>query len=377
MQKIVYSKELCCGCTTCYEICPKHAIEMKADEEGFLYPFINSDKCIKCGLCEKKCAFNHSDDYKNMFDVQAYGVKHKLEEVRSASRSGGAFTVISDWVLENNGVVYGAAYNDEYRVVHKRADSKDDRNAFRGSKYVQSDLTNIFPMIKQDLKDGKDVLFTGVACQVAGLYAYLDKDYSNLFTCDIVCHGVPSPLIWEEYVKWVNKRHNGTIEFIDFRSKQEFGWTSHVEKFVINGKNYYSTKFRQLFYEDSVLRPSCYNCQYTSINRPADFTIADFWGYPKGEFNDNKGISLVLLNNQKAVDVFEKIKDDATYVTYDVNKLVHPNLKKPTKEPENRSEFWETFNKAGIDGIITKYTMPDLIEKGLILANYVKNKLKI
>lgn len=376
MKNFVFTEANCCGCAACFDLCPQHAISMQENDEGFLYPLINYNLCINCNLCQNKCAFNHPEKYLNTSFPITYGVRHKSENIRSTSRSGGAFTLLSDWILEQNGIIYGAAFDTKFNVIHQRASTALERDSFKRSKYVQSNTTNIYPSVKSDLLSGKYVLFTGTACQIAGLKAYLQKQYDKLYTCDIVCHGVPSPKLWKEYVDYIEKKYKGKINYIDFRSKQEFGWKSHIEKFIIDKKNIYSTKFRQLFYGDSILRPSCYNCKYTSIYRPADITLADFWGYPLSKFNDNKGLSLIMLHNNKAVSLFEEVKQNALFVPYDTNQLIHPNLKKPTSEPADRSAFWETYYNIGFKGLLKKYTMPDWLEKMLIFLNYIKNKFK-
>lgn len=229
----------CCGCTACASVCAHDAITMQPDALGFLYPVVDTQKCVDCGLCEKVCAFH--DDYDkslNLSQPLAYGARHKDMNEVATSRSGAAFIAISDYILENGGVVYGAGYTDHFRVVHKRVTTKEQRNEFKGSKYVQSDLTGVFRQVKQDLKAGLVVLFSGTPCQTAGLHSYVGRRLrDNLFLVDIVCHGVPGPYIWRDYLTYLEKKHGSEICYVNFRDKDEFGWAAHREtfKFVKRG----------------------------------------------------------------------------------------------------------------------------------------------
>lgn len=240
MINIVDPKD-CCGCTACASICSHGAITMKPDALGFLYPEIDSSKCVDCGLCEKVCAFNDNYDRSlNLAQPEAFGARHKDMKEVETSRSGAAFIAISDWILAHGGAVYGAGYTEHFRVIHKRAVTKEERNEFKGSKYVQSDLSGVFKQIKKDLKDGLIVLFSGTPCQTAGLNSYIGKKLrENLYLVDIVCHGVPSPYIWRDYLLYLEKKENSIITWVNFRDKQQFGWKSHHEtfKFVKGGGN--------------------------------------------------------------------------------------------------------------------------------------------
>lgn len=234
----INNKADCCGCTACASICPHDAITMRPDVLGFLYPVVEKSKCIDCGLCEKVCAFNdHYDTSSNLPQPIAYGARHKDMDEVETSRSGAAFVAISDYILEQGGVVYGAGYTDHFRVVHKRAVKKSERNEFKGSKYVQSDLTGVFRQVKKDLKDGLIVLFSGTPCQTSGLASYVGRKLrEKLFLVDIVCHGVPGPFVWQDYISYLEKKHGDRICYVNFRDKQEFGWKAHKETFkFVNG----------------------------------------------------------------------------------------------------------------------------------------------
>ena len=209
----------CCGCTACASVCTHDAITMQPDALGFLYPRVDESKCVDCGLCDKVCAFN--DDYDrslNLPQPDAYGARHKDMDEVATSRSGAAFIAISDWILKHGGAVYGAGYADHFRVVHKRAVTKEERDEFKGSKYVQSDLTGIFRQVKQDLKDGRIVLFSGTPCQTSGLNSFIGKHLrENLYLVDIVCHGVPGPYLWRDFLAYVEKKHGDTVSVVNFR----------------------------------------------------------------------------------------------------------------------------------------------------------------
>ena len=227
----------CCGCTACASSCNHDAITMVPDALGFLYPKVDESKCTDCGLCEKVCVFN--DNYDKSLNLQkpdAYAARHKDMDEIMKSRSGAAFVAISDYILEQGGVVYGAGYKDHFRVAHKRATTKEERDEFRGSKYVQSDLTGVFHQVKQDLKNGLTVLFSGTPCQTSGLNSYVGKKLrENLVLIDIVCHGVPGPYIWRDYLAYLEKRQGDTITMVNFRDKERFGWAAHKETFTFGG----------------------------------------------------------------------------------------------------------------------------------------------
>lgn len=235
----IVDKADCCGCTACASICVHDAITMQTDTLGFLYPVVNKEKCVDCGLCEKVCAFNdHYDTSQNLLKPNAYAARHKDMCEVETSRSGAAFVAISDYILENGGVVYGAGFTDHFRVVHKRATTKEERDEFKGSKYVQSDLGHVFRQVKEDLKNGLTVLFSGTPCQTAGLNSYIGKKLrEHLVLVDIVCHGVPGPYLWRDYIAYLEKKQGDKICWVNFRDKKKYGWSAHREtfKFVKGG----------------------------------------------------------------------------------------------------------------------------------------------
>lgn len=313
-----------------------------------------------------------------------YAVKHKDFDVRMASRSGGIFTALSDKILDDNGVVYGCVLNDKFEAVHTRAENREERNRMRGSKYIQSDLKDTFKNIQKDLKDNRKVLFSGTSCQVAGLKAFLRKDYSEQLLCvDIVCHGVPSPLVWKEYIKWQEKNANGKCIAVDFRNKKKYGWADHIETLTFkedngNIKNIDSDIFKNLFFNHQSLRPACFKCPYKSITHPADITIADFWGIDNAApgFNDNKGVSLVLINNNQGIEFWNCIKDCLEYRECDIEKSMQPPLKEPFSKPENRDKFWNDFHNKPFSYIAKKYGKRSFVYKLKKKLRKIKKLLK-
>lgn len=354
------NKKNCSGCTTCSLICPQKAIDMQPDKLGFLYPEINEMLCINCNLCKEKCAFQSGYDYSDNFsEPLAFAVRHKDLHQIETSRSGAMFIAVSDYVLEAGGIVYGVGYNDGFHVCHKRAETKKKRDEFKGSKYVQSDLQGIFYLIKEDLQNGLQVLFSGTPCQTAGLAAFLNKmDKSNLFLIDLVCHGVPSPYVWKDYLAYIENKHKQKVIKVDFRDKS-LGWNSHKESFVFSDhKKIIKDTFSQLFSQCILFRPSCGNCKYTNLNRPSDITIADFWGWEKTDINfndDNKGCSLAFLNTKKGQSMWKKIDQQLNYIPARLENCLQPNLICPSKLHKHSQSFYEDYQKKGFLYVAKRY----------------------
>lgn len=283
-----------------------------------------------------------------------YAVKHKDEDIRANSRSGGVFTAISDQFIDG-GVVYGCVLDDKFNAHHIRVEDKTGRDKMRGSKYIQSQMGDCFKQVKKDLEEGKKVLFSGTSCQVAGLRCFLQNDYPNLLCVDIVCHGAPSPKVWHKYLDYISK--GKVVTEVDFRNKTDFGWADHVETIRINDKKINSQIWTYIFYSHNVLRPSCYECPYKSIHHPGDITIADYWGIDQAApgFNDNKGVSLVLVNTEKGEDAFEKAKGNIIWKETRIEDSMQPPLKAPFPKPETRDLFWKDFNNKDFSYIAKKY----------------------
>ncbi|WP_304153457.1 Coenzyme F420 hydrogenase/dehydrogenase, beta subunit C-terminal domain [Megamonas hypermegale] len=363
--ELVKNKAQCCGCTACKSICPKQAIEMIEDEQGFLYPEINKEKCINCGLCKKICFYQSG--YKVLDDhldrIETYAVKHKDLKIRIASRSGGIFTALSDEILNQNGIIYGVGYEKGFRVCYKRAETKEQRDEFRGSKYVQSEVGDIFKQIKMDLDNGKKVLFSGTPCHVAGLARFI-RNKENLFLVDIVCHGTPSPKVFKDYIRFLEKKYGGKVEQFDFRDKS-FGWNTHIESFVINKEKIAKTIYTDLFYKHIMFRESCYNCQFTNLNRPSDITIADCWGIEKNrpDVNDNKGVSLVIVNTEKGKKLYKNIMFEIEQYEVDIKDYLQPQMQYPNKKDKRYEEFWNDYKERGFEYITQKYAGRNLLGK--------------
>lgn len=350
----------CCGCTACASICAHDAITMKPDALGFLYPEVDTTKCVECGLCDKVCAFNDNYDRSlNLPKPEAYGARHKDMKEVETSRSGAAFIAISDWILAQGGVVYGAGYTDHFRVVHKRATNKEERDEFKGSKYVQSDLTGVFRQVKQDLKDGLKVLFSGTPCQTAGLNSYIGKKLrDNLYLVDIVCHGVPGPYVWRDYLIYIEKKYKNKVLQVNFRDKQSFGWKAHIESYTFNNFVKKETLYTNIFYKHIALRHSCAICHYTNIIRPSDITIADFWGWEKNGITmnlDDKGISLIIINTVKGEFLLNKCKSDLDIRMVDIYQSLQPNLQYPSAFHSLRNAFENDYKTLGFPKIAKKY----------------------
>lgn len=289
---------------------------------------------------------------------KVYAAKHTDEEIREASRSGGVFTALSDYVLANGGVVYGCALTDDFNAVHIRADNKRERNRMRGSKYIQSNLGDTFKYVKNDLERERKVLFSGTSCQVAGLKSFLGEEYGNLLCVDIVCHGVPSKIVWNKYLRWQEQRLHSKLIEVDFRNKKDFGWRDHVETLYFeNGKSVNTRIFTTLFYRHEVLRPSCYECPYKSMMHPGDITIADYWGIEKWapEFDDNKGVSLVLVNNEVGEKFWECVKNMLLLKQTGIENAMQRSFIQSESCPETRDQFWRDFQQKSFSYIVRKY----------------------
>jgi Coenzyme F420-reducing hydrogenase, beta subunit len=385
MIELYNKKENCCGCTACLNICPKSAIVMKTDQKGFLYPFILKEKCIECGMCKKVCSFQNGYDTSSNFEMPyVYAIKHKDEIVRMNSTSGGAFTAISDFVLKQGGVVFGAAFDNNMNVIHQTAKNSAERDKFKGSKYVQSDLNNIFHEVKELLLDNKYVLFTGTPCQVSGLNSYLGGIRTDrLILCDIVCHGTPSPLLWKEYVSKISMKYNKKIISYLFRDKR-IGWhganvTAVFDDFKKITNDIFIKAYSNLYFADFITRECCQNCKYTNLHRPSDITIADFWGIEKSmpDFDDNKGISLVLVNTPKGQNLFETIRQDLEVRESNPSDCLQPQLQYPNKPSPRRDAFWKDYFAHGYEYIIKKYAQYTLMNrtKQRIKTILIKTKL--
>lgn len=315
MEKIT-DYALCTGCHACYNICPKKCIVMQSDKHGFKYPIINNDICINCGLCKSVCPIENK--YIGNKRGAAFACINKNDVIRLDSSSGGIFSLLANEILDRGGVVVGAAFTDKFSVEHVIVDSKYGLEKLRGSKYIQSNIGDIYKIVKNYLENDKYVLFSGTPCQISGIKCYLGKSYDKIIYQDFICHGVPSPLVWRKYIESVEREYNKIIPKtipISFRNKCN-GWENFSLKIVFSDKTelieqFNNNLYMKAFLGNLCLRPSCYNCHSKSLERESDITLADFWGIDKisSKMNDNKGTSLVLVNSDKGKELFFKIKN--------------------------------------------------------------------
>lgn len=376
----IEDKTNCCGCHACYNICPKNAIEMAVDEKGFKYPRIDETKCIGCNLCEKVCPILNKKEVVN--EPVSYACYNKNEEVRKNSSSGGIFTLLAEKILEKNGVIYGASFNNEWLVEHIRIDNKNDLYKLRTSKYLQSSINDTYKQAKKDLDENRLVLFTGTPCQVNGFISYLNgKQYDNLYTQDIICHGVPSPKVWIKYLNYREKLDGQCPMRINFRQKDD-GWNLyalllqyHNNAYKINHRD---DLFMQAFLRNACLRDSCYSCSFKSKNRQTDITLADFWGVEDivPEFNDNKGTSLLIVNTKKGEKLFENIKDKMIFQETDFESSIKPNpsMYESVNKPKNSDDFFENLDNYTFNELVDKYTIKP--KKSSVFRRGI-NKIKI
>lgn len=373
----IRTKEDCCGCYACYNICPKECITMETDNEGFWYPNIDKDKCINCNLCKKVCPIiNKPNSF--LYEKKSYAVFNKNEKIRLESSSGGIFSLLAEYVINNYGSVYGAVFDEDFNVKHIKITSLQDIELLRGSKYVQSRINDIFKSIKFDLKNNKMVLFTGTPCQVAGLQSFLQKKYNNLILIDIVCHGVPSPLVWQQYIDELKQNYKQDIKSIYFRDKST-GWKTYSVKFLFDKDEYKNIGFKDIymkgFLNDIYLRPSCYNCNFKGIERVSDITVADFWGIENilPKMDDDKGTSLVVIHSEKGKQLFDKLSETMIINEVDLNEAIkyNPSMIKSVKYNEKRKDFFLELNSGKeLINLIKEYTKVSFERR-------VKNKIKL
>ncbi len=361
----------CTGCGACSHICPKNCISMLPDNYGFLYPQLNDELCIKCGLCEKTCPVLNKYEQEKLTYINSYAAKINDNNIRKISSSGGIFSVIAEKVLKTNGIVYGAAFDESFVVKHIGVSSLDDLDLLRRSKYVQSDLNNSFPSVESNLKDGKTVFFTGTPCQVEGLLAYLKKPYDNLITMDFVCHGVPAPYVWEQYKKLLKKQHNSGIVDVNFRDKS-LGWKSSSIRIKFENGNVYSNTFSndpyiKAFLANMDLRDSCYSCKFKNTTHKSDITVADYWGIDKinPEIYDDKGLSLVLLNTVKGTSLINETEAEITLVKTDVEKAFpyNPCIIKSAPKHNFRQYFLSNYTKGDFSKTVESCLNPSYITR--------------
>lgn len=336
----------CTGCRACEQVCVKNAISMIPDDAGFLTATVDQMKCVNCGICLRTCPQNNAVSYSEQQLVLA--AKSQNKELLEKSASGAIFATLAKFILENNGIVYGVKYDDEWNAIHCRISNVEDLTPLLSSKYVQADTRRTFSEVKRDLLDEKKVLYCGTGCQIGGLKAFLKKDFPNLTTIDIVCHGVASPLMFKKYIQWKEKTESGKMSFYDFRSKKN-GWGLECE-YELNGKRknainsidpyYYS------FLKGYSYRECCYKCNYSKPERCGDITICDYWGiekeHPKFDYSD--GASAVLVNTDKGRLLWEKLNFlfVVEKTTFEQVAKCNGNLLRPTtRDNSHRNDFYK------------------------------------
>lgn len=365
------AKDQCCGCTACIEICPTKALSFETDSEGFNYPKLEESKCCNCGLCEKVCPMKYERKAENKAEIgHIYCVQHKDKEARKSSTSGGAFSALADVMLKEGGIVYGAVFDEEMQVKHAAVAMLEELKLLRGSKYVQSELAGVFIEVEKSLRAGRKVLFSGTPCQIDGLKRYLQAakvSKEQLYTIDVACHGAPSPKIWKEYVQYLEEKHHSKIQKVNFRAKDK-GWHDSGLKIEFKNGSTYFGDMRQdpyyiFFFSHYSLRPSCYKCPYTKMERPGDITLADFWGIENDKvWDDNSGTSMVMINTRKGNWLWEKVSF-LRWRDSDKKEITQPIFFKPSTQPENRNEFWKMYDSQSFEMLIKKYGTLSFVNK--------------
>jgi len=338
----------CTGCRACEQLCPKHAIRMRPDREGFLTATIEQSLCIDCGLCQKRCPQNHTADLLQPAK-RTIAARLKDDTLLYKAASGGAFAGIATWAIKNGYIVFGVRYDENLVVHHAKAETFDELDALLSSKYVQSDTRHTYEEVKSLLDDGRKVLYSGTGCQIGGLKAFLKKDYANLLTLDLICHGVPSPLLFSKYIDTLKERHGvDKISEYDFRDKRG-GWgLGYKYKYKYN--NCTADAYYMYFLKGYTYRECCYGCHYASTQRASDITIADYWGIEKEhpEVYDVRGVSLILLNSQRGTDIWKMVSPMFESIDSDIERAAkhNGNLKHPTERKASvRDHVYDGINE--------------------------------
>lgn len=360
----IKEKSKCTGCGACLNVCPKKCISMKPDELGFLYPTVDEHACISCGLCDRTCPVisdrMHSDD---AFAEVSYAIKSRDIETRMNSSSGGVFSLLAQRIIEEGGVVYGAAFDDKKHVRHTAATTASDIIPLRGSKIVQSSIGLCYEDVKRRLENGCKVLFSGTPCQIRGLLSYLGKPYDLLLTQDIICHGVCSYALYDKYIAYKKEIRGCEIRSIHFRNK-ETGWRDYSvsicyddgsKTVVPHGKD----ELMRAYLRNYALRPSCYECPFKGKKRRSDLTLADCWGieHVAPQLDDDKGVSFVICHsvlgeqyiNEIITETESEVVNYKDVITYNMSGEISPT------EPTNNAEFCNEIAKEPFQNVINKY----------------------
>lgn len=377
----IQKKQDCCGCHACAQICPKHCITMQPDAEGFLYPNIDESACIDCGSCEKVCPIIHSTREPSNRKPMAYAAMNLDENIRLASSSGGVFTLLAEQTIDKGGIVFGAAMSeDQHSVHHIAVETKTGLTALRGSKYLQSAIGDTYLQARKALWHGRKVLFSGTPCQIEGLRTFLQKDYPNLFCVDLICHGVPSPLVWDTYLTEQEKSAGAPARRTFFRHKK-YGWKTFAVLLEFANNTAYervasADTFMQAFLRNACLRPSCYACHFKKMNRVSDITLADYWGiqnqYP--EMNDNKGISLVLVHSEKGQCCLNELGHFSHLKSVPVAQALinNPAMCCSVRAHKHRRQFFSHLGRMSFSKLVATYARDEIPIRRIILC-YLKS----
>lgn len=394
MIKIINPKD-CCGCEACVQVCAKKCIGLQRDEKGFLYPKVSEEQCIDCGLCEKVCPVLHPLEAKE--PKRIFASKNDNVNERMASSSGGVFILLAKQVINKGGVVFGVAFDDDWNPVHSFTDTIDGLAQFQGSKYVQSRIGDAYSKAKDFLERGREVLFSGTPCQIAGLKHFLRKEYNNLLTVEVICHGVPSPGVWQDYLDYIRQPKNvvnsentvlssqhdpPSIKGISFRDKQN-GWRKfgfiirfsadqqEAEKFGLSPvkveedivEYHQNNLFMRAFLKNLILRPSCFSCPAKWGRSGADISLGDFWSIGRylKEWNDDKGVTLVYLNSNKGCDYYGRIK--CSEIALDPSVHYNNMYYSSTVEKYPSEKFWSQYKQEGLNCILPIYNAITLSNK--------------
>lgn len=389
----------CTSCNACINSCPMHCIQAKPDEDGFIYPKIDISECNNCSVCYKVCPVSsESTENKSEEDPIVYAAKLKDKTILKRSSSGGMFPLIANYVLSRNGIVFGCILDESFKAIIVGSQDEKVVKQMSGSKYVQSDTGYTYLEVKKNLESNKLVLYTGTPCQIAGLKKFLKKSYDNLITLDLICHGVPSPKFFNEYIKWLEKKHKCKVIKYEFRNKEKYGWDI-APKITFDKKEYFlsgvTDPYNNPFLFAKNYRECCYKCRYANFKREGDFTIGDYWGIEKyhsdfcNAVNRKEGFSLLLVNSEKGKKIFEEyLYKEIDYIQSKLDWAIvkNENLVHPAERSLERDDFYKAFNEIGFQSyaksffkssLYIKYKLRSLIPskfKGIIKNIIIKEK---
>lgn len=372
------TKEQCCGCMGCKTICPQNAISLSKDEKGFIYPKVDPDLCVDCGVCMERCCFPEKNGQEQEAkSTWAYRIRDK--QILDDSTSGGAFTALSDLILDNGGVVAGCIIDENFTAFHTITAEKTVRDQMRRSKYVQSNTDGIFQSVRQELQRGRQVLFIGTPCQAAQMAGYAENERDRLIVCDFLCHGVPNNDFFKEHIRYLEEAYGCKAIKYFFRGKK-YGWNHMLEEVVLDGGNVRGDKkvqaYSRFFYSGVSLRPSCRSCRYRSIERSSDITIGDFWGIEKllGK-TDNRGYSLVMANTQRGQKLVEQMRLSGELIRAEKEAVAFRLCEPLSPSKIDEKAFWESYDKDGYVALVSRYT--DTSNKAALIHRVKKTVKRI